>query len=82
MIRVFYYRKPIDLTFPADSDNELPLGTVLLTRAGQQLAPVCGSVPVEGFLEFIYDRWAGQFLVPKRETEQVTPGDVPQAARP
>lgn len=69
-ITVFYYGKPTNLTFPADVDNTLQLGQVLLTRAGQQLTPVCGSTAVEGFFDFVYDRWAGQSLVPKRETEQ------------
>lgn len=64
---VFYYGKPTNLTFPFEKDNELQIGTVLLTRAGQQLAPVCGSTAVEGFYEFIYDRWASESLVPKRE---------------
>jgi hypothetical protein len=81
-ITVYYYGKPVNLTFPAESDNELPLGSVLLTRAGQQLAPVCGSTLVEGFYDFIYDKWASQSLVPKREIQQVAPGDAPQAARP
>lgn len=65
---VLYYGKPTNLTFPDEKDNALPIGQVLLTRAGQQLAPVCGSTPVEGFYEFVYDRWAGESLVPKRET--------------
>jgi len=81
-ITVFYYGKLTNLTFPAESDNELQLGNVLLTRAGQQLASVCGSTPVEEFYDFIFDRWASQSLVLKRETEQVAPGDAPQAARP
>ena len=72
-ITVFYYGKPTNLMFPADIDNTLQVGRVLLTRAGQQLAPVCGSTPVDGFFDFVYDRWAGQSLVPKQETEQVAP---------
>ena len=64
---VFYYGRPTNLTFPHEKDNALPIGKVLLTRAGQQLAPVCSSTPVEGFYEFVYDRWVGESLVPKRE---------------
>ena len=81
-ITVAYYGRLTNLTLTADIDNELQLGNVLFTRAGQQLTRVCGSTPVEGFYDFVYDRWAGQSLVPKRETEQVAPGDAPQAARP
>ncbi len=75
-LAVSYYGTPTNLTFRAEIDNELPVGVVLLTRAGQQLALVCGSTPVEGFFDFVYDRWAGQSLVPKRETEQGAPSDV------
>ena len=72
---VFYYGRRVELTFPKDADNDLQLGKVLLTRAGQELAPVCRSTPVDGFFDYVYDRWAGQSLVPKRETEQGTPTD-------
>ena len=80
-VTVFYYGGAVTLTFPADNDNELDIGNVLLTRAGQQLAPVCGSQPVERFFEYVYDKWAAQSLVPKRETEQVVPVDLPPASR-
>lgn len=66
---VSYYGELTDLTFSADLDNELELGKVVLTRAGEQFEPVCSSTPVEGFYKFVYDRWAEQSLVPKRETE-------------
>lgn len=81
-ITVAYYGRLTNLTLPADIDNALRLGQVLLTRAGQQFAPICGSTPVEGFFDFVCDRWAGESLVPRRETEQVAPGDAPQAPRP
>jgi hypothetical protein len=75
---VFYYGQPVELTLPKDSDNELELGHVLLTRAGQQLAPVCGSKGVDGFFEYVKERWATQSLIPKPETEPVVPGDAAQ----
>jgi len=68
IMTVFYYGKATNLTFPHEKDNALPIGKVLLTRAGQQLAPVCGSTPVEGFYEFVYDRCVSESLVTKRET--------------
>ena len=72
---VFYYGRPVELTFPKDVENELELGKVLLTRAGQELALVCGSKPVDGFFDFLYDRWATKSLVSKGETEQGAPAD-------
>ena len=75
-ITAFYYGRPANLTFPADVNNSLHIGRVFLTRAGLQLASVCGSSPIEGFFDFVYERWAGQSLVPKRETEKVAPGSA------
>ena len=66
-ITVSYYGGAISLTFPHENGNALPIGKVFLTRASEQLAPICGAIPVEGFYEFVYDRWASESLVPKRE---------------
>lgn len=76
---LFFYGTPVTLSFPAETDNKLEIGKVLLTRAGQQLAPMCGSKPVEGFYEYVYDKLAAKSLVPKRETEQIAPEDPPPA---
>ena len=78
---VFYYGQPVTLTFPKDSDNELDLGKVLLTRAGQQLAPVCAPTSVDGFFKYVKERWVAQSLIPKPETEPVVPADPPPAGR-
>lgn len=72
VITAFYNERQVTLTFPQENDNVLDVGRVLLTRAGQQLATVCDATPVDGFYEFIYDRWASASLVPKRETEPST----------
>lgn len=78
---VFYYDKPANLTFPSDINNSLLIGMTFFTRAGRQLASVCGSRPIEGFFDFVYDRWTIQSLVPKRETEPIATGDTPQVER-
>lgn len=64
---VFYYGRAVVLEFPSDSDNELSTGVSLLTQSGKELAPICGSTPVEGFFGYVYDRWAGEGLVPPRK---------------
>jgi hypothetical protein len=75
---VFYYGQPVQLVLHKDSDNELELGHVLLTRAGQQLAPVCGSKAVDGFFEYVKERWATQSLIPKPKNGPVVPTDAMQ----
>jgi len=74
-VTVFYYDKRVEITFPKEADNVLRLGRVLLTRAGRELARVCGSTPVDGFFSHVYEKWAAESLVPKKETEQGAPAD-------
>ena len=50
---VSYYSKSLLLEMPKDTDNELSIGMVMLTKIGQELAPICGSKPVEGFYEYV-----------------------------
>jgi Protein of unknown function (DUF2806) len=69
----FYYGRPVELTFPRDAQNRLDIGRMLLTHAGQELAPICGSTPVDGFFEYVHRRWEGISLVPKKETEPGAP---------
>lgn len=70
-----YHGKSVNLTLPKDIENSLNLGNVILTRAGRELVPVCESRPVDGYFDFVYDRWAAQSLVPKRETKKGAPRD-------
>lgn len=42
-ITVLYYGKSLKLEMPNDTGNKLELGHVLLTKIGQELAPICGS---------------------------------------
>lgn len=64
----FYYGSPVNLTFPNDEDNQLEIGRLLLTSAGQQLAPVCGSKPVDGFLDYVCERWRSKNLIAEDPT--------------
>ena len=65
---VNYYGRPLSLEMPKDAGNDLAIGTTLLTRTGNELAPICGSKPVEGFLEYVKDHWK-QYL-PKSESDE------------
>ena len=66
-IVLHYYGRPLHLNLPNDADNKLDIGKALLTRIGKELAPICGSKPVEGFWEYVKDQWK-QYL-PKPKTE-------------
>ena len=54
---MYYYGKPLSLEMAEDANNELKTGKVLLTRIGQELAPICGSQPIESFYESVKEQW-------------------------
>lgn len=64
---VSYYGEPLELTFEKQQDNQLKLGKVLLTKIGHELAPICGSIPVEGFLDYVKGQWKEHLLKPIAE---------------
>jgi hypothetical protein len=74
-----YYDKQLELTLPNDFDNELDVGLVLLTRAGYDLARICNCEPVDGFFEYVYDRFANRAVVPKRDQESNSPPESPSS---
>jgi predicted RNA-binding protein Jag len=86
-ITIFYYGIFLKIEFEKEADNDLELGKVLLTKTGQQLAHICGSKPVDGFQNYVIERWVKKSLIlsspyPKIEwnTEQVAPPDAPNTA--
>ena len=66
---VLYYGKPLRLEMSEDTDNALGIGKTLLTKIGQELAPICGSKPVDGFYEYVKDQWK-KYLPKVESTEQ------------
>ena len=52
-----YYGKSIRLEIPNKEKNELRIGYVYFTIIGKELALLCGSEPVDGFLEYVKDIW-------------------------
>lgn len=67
---VYYFGKPLLLEMPMDKDNQLEIGKCLLTKVGHELAPICGSEPVDGFLEYIGDKWKEYLPKPKAEESE------------
>ena len=64
---VSYYDKSLSLEMTEDANNELDTGNVLLTKIGQELAPVCGSKPVEGFYEYVKEQWKAYLPVAEKD---------------
>lgn len=67
---VTYYGSLVELTLP-EGTNNLELGNVMLTNAGQELAPICGSQPIPEYLDYIRKRWTDQKLIPEPATEHI-----------
>lgn len=57
---IFYYGSPFLVGFGDKEDTSLTLGQVLLSQAGQQLAPICGSKPLPEFPEYVARKWADE----------------------
>ena len=67
-ITVFYGERPVDLILPRDSENKLAVGNILLTQSGLELSRVVNANVVEGFCEYVYEKWARDSLVPPEGT--------------
>ena len=52
-----YYDRNFTMKVGDKSDGNIRLGKVMLTRVGQELAPICGSTPVSGFEPYLLRNW-------------------------
>lgn len=52
-----YFGHRVLIEFPNERDNELQLGKVLLSKAGQELSGICDSKPCDGFKDFVVNKW-------------------------
>jgi hypothetical protein len=79
---VHYHGRSLQLEMPKDADNDLDIGSVLLTQTGHELAPICGSRPVDGFWEYVSAQWKGH--LPKKSEPSAKPneGSAPSSDNP
>ena len=52
-----YFGQKLWLEFPQGQESTLHLGCVLLTQSGRQLASICAAVPVDGFADYVKEKW-------------------------
>ncbi len=62
-IIINYFGQPTIIEFKKEENNELETGKVLLSKIGQQLAPICGSKPIDGFKDYVIDLWIKKGLI-------------------
>jgi Protein of unknown function (DUF2806) len=66
---VSYYGKLTLIELSKESENEMNLGHVLLTKIGQELARICGSQPDEEFQEYILNKWKEMGYIKEEKAE-------------
>ena len=74
----YYYDKQVELLIPPEYVSRFYVGHVALTRAGQELVPICESKPIDEFFDYIWNEWKRKGLTPIRpqsEFEQDAPTD-------
>jgi Protein of unknown function (DUF2806) len=57
VITLVYHEAEISIVLPNDNNNDLPVGVVMVTRAGQELARICGSVRSEEYFIYMLKSW-------------------------
>jgi len=77
-LAVSYYGTTMIVEFPKPEGNEFILGCVLLSKAGEELAPLCDAEPHPGFLDYIVETWRKRGL--KGEAGKAEAGPVNGAA--
>lgn len=68
-VDVFYCGRPLILEFPEEEKNSLPIGKVLLTKLGQELVSICSAPEVEGFFDYMKEKWKPFLIEPKSEQD-------------
>lgn len=77
-VPILYYNTLLWLSMKKEQDNELELGKALLTKTGQQLAPICGSESVPGFADYLVKKWGEAGYAPHSSYPRLELGAMPK----
>ncbi len=81
VVPIFYYGTPLIMELKNENNNELKIGNVLLSKMGQELAPICGAKPIPEFFDFIINecknKMGFKIIFPVDSAEQEQPKDAP-----
>jgi hypothetical protein len=70
LFAVSYCGKPLHLSMKNQQKKELPVGHVLLTSAGRELATICIAHGIPEFYDYVSDRWKD--FLPESESQKPT----------
>lgn len=62
-IDISYYGTALRVEFKNPENNKLATGEVLFTNIGEELARICASKPIDGFFDYVTERWTKEGLV-------------------
>src|SRR6266550_6851742 len=80
---VYYFGHPVWIEFPqGQKKHQLPIGQVLLTKAGAELATLSGAQPREGFVDFVKNQWKRFGIKTEQQTVQSTTGEAESGSPP
>jgi hypothetical protein len=54
---VLYFGKMLWIKFHNPGENIFRVGEAILSQAGEQLAPICGAQPLDGFVDYVKEKW-------------------------
>jgi hypothetical protein len=54
-----YFDTQVYVEFKNTTDCRLKVGLVSLTKSGHQLASICSGKPIDGFVEYVREKWRG-----------------------
>ena len=57
-LTAFYYGQLLTLAMENEEGAKLSIGMVLLTQVGRELARICQAPGVDGFVEYVKDKWS------------------------
>ncbi len=67
-----YRQQHLVLTLKQGRDTKLDIGKVVLTRIGEELATVCESPGVAGFVDYVREKWKQHIPKEKKTDREVT----------
>lgn len=62
-IIISYFGTTLTLELKNAEDNELVFGEARLTNIGKELSRICGAVPIDGFLDYLIERWSKEGII-------------------
>jgi len=62
VIVIKYYGIPVSIEFKKRDNNVLKIGHAIFTKAGEELARICGAKPIDGFIDYAIEKWREQGL--------------------